>query len=126
MGSIMKIIFIAGPYFGDGDYGKIEENIRKAEEYQIRLADQGIGFFCPHNHTEHFERKAHADEAFCRALDMHMLTKVADALLVIPGWESSDGTRAEIEWATAHGLKIFYPESPDDLACVVAWIQTGK
>ena len=46
----MKIIFIAGPYFEDGNSSNIEENIREAEKYQIALANQGIGFFCAHNH----------------------------------------------------------------------------
>lgn len=53
----MKIIFIAGPYFSNGNLDKIEENIRCAESYQIALANHNIEFFCPHNHTEHFEKK---------------------------------------------------------------------
>jgi|GEM_PF-4299406 len=66
----MKVIFIAGPYFGNGDKSKIQDNIRHAEQYQIALANAGIGFFCPHNHTEHFEIKATANEDFYRTLDM--------------------------------------------------------
>lgn len=42
----MKIVFIAGPYFGNGDKSKIQENIRNAERFQIALANAGIGFFC--------------------------------------------------------------------------------
>ena len=121
MGNNMKIVFIAGPYFGDGDYKKIEENIRNAEKYQIQLANRGIGFFCPHNHTEHFEKKAKAEEKFYRELDMLILSKVADAVLAIPGWEKSNGARAEIKWATVNNLKIFYPKSPEDLSDIISW-----
>jgi len=117
----MKIVFIAGPYFGDGDFGKIERNIRKAEEYQVQLANNDIGFFCPHNHTEHFERKAKANEKFYRELDMLMLSIVADAVLAIPGWEISSGAKAEIEWAVANNLKVFYPKSPKDINEVIVW-----
>ncbi len=122
----MKIVFIAGSYFSDGDYEKIEENIRNAEKYLIQLANNGIGFFCPHTHTEHFERKAKAEEKFYRELDMSMLSKIADAVLAIPGWEKSNGAKAEIEWALANNLKVFYPKSPDDINEIIIWSQEDK
>ena len=53
----MKIVFVAGPYTGDGKVETIERNIREAEKYQIALAEKQIGFFCAHNHTEHFSTK---------------------------------------------------------------------
>jgi hypothetical protein len=117
----MKIVFIAGPYFGEGDKSKIQGNIRHAEQYQIALANLGIGFFCPYNHTEHFEVKATADENFYRELDMVYLQKVADAIVAIPGWENSAGARAEIEFAKQKGIPVFYPSSPDDLDLIIGW-----
>ena len=36
----MKIVFIAGPYTGDGTFEAIERNIREAEKYQIALANE--------------------------------------------------------------------------------------
>ena len=117
----MKIIFIAGPYFEDNDPSKIEKNIREAEKYQIALANAGIGFFCPHNHTEHFEKKAKAPEDFYRELDMIFLKKVADAIIVIPGWEDSSGSRNEVKWAKENNMKIFYPKSPKNLREVIKW-----
>ena len=116
----MKIIFIAGPYF-EGNSSKIEKNIREAEKYQITLANHGIGFFCPHNHTEHFEKKAKAPEDFYRKLDMVFLKKVADAILVIPGWEKSEGARAEVKWAKKNKMKMFFPKSPKNLREVIKW-----
>ena len=117
----MKIVFIAGPYFGNGDKSKIQDNIRHAEKYQIALANLGIGFFCPHNHTEHFEIKAKQTEDFYRELDSIFLKKVADAVMAIPGWETSTGSKAEIEFAKKNGLPIFYPKSPDDITEIVKW-----
>jgi len=117
----MKIIFIAGPYFGDGDREKIEGNIRNAEKYQIALANAKIGFFCSHNHTERFEVKATADADFYRAMDLVFLEKTADAMIAIPGWETSGGTRAEIEFAKSRRIPVFFPKSPEDLGEVIAW-----
>jgi len=87
----MKIVFIAGPYFGNGNKSRIKDNVRYAERFQIALADAGVGFFCPHKHTEHFEIKSKASEDFYRELDMIFLRKTADAIMAIPGWETSSG-----------------------------------
>ena len=111
----MKIVYIAGPYYGDGRRETIEKNIREAEKYQIALANHRIGFFCSHNHTEHFQEKAKAPEDFYYDLDFHILKNIADAILAIPGWENSKGARKEIDWAKENGLPIFYPKSPEDL-----------
>ena len=117
----MKIVFIAGPYFSDGNPEKIKENIRNAEKYQIALANKRIGFFCSHNHTKNFERKAKAPEEFYKELDLKILKRAADALIAIPGWENSDGARKEVVWAKENSLKIFYPKSVEDLDEVINW-----
>ncbi len=120
----MKIVFIAGPYFGDGTREVIQKNIREAEKYQIELANRKIGFFCAHNHTEHFEVKATAEEQFYYDLDFQFLTKAADAVLAIPGWEKSNGAKREVAWAREHNLPIFYPKSPRDLDELEHWVQS--
>lgn len=122
----MKIVFIAGPYTGDGTFDSIERNIRTAEKYQIALANCQIGFFCPHNHTEHFSgaKGATAPEQFYYDLDFAFLTRSTDAVLALPGWETSWGAKREIAWAREHGLKIFYPKDPTDIEDIVAWAKT--
>ncbi len=117
----MKIVFIAGAYFGDGKKETIERNIREAEKYQIALANRKIGFFCPHNHTEHFEHKAQTEEQFYYDLDFEFLKRMADAVLALPGWENSNGAKKEIAWAKEHNMTIFYPKSPEDMAEVERW-----
>ncbi len=116
-----RIIFIAGPYFGDGERKTIEKNIRTAEQYQIALANVGVPFFCAHNHTEHFEEKADAPEEFYTALDFEILKRACDGILVISGWETSRGTQAEVAWARETNFPIFFPKSPDDLGEVIAF-----
>lgn len=111
----MKIVFIAGPYFGKGNKEEIEKNIREAEKYQIVLANSGVAFFCSHNHTEHFEQKANASEDFYRKMDMEILKRACDAVLALPGWEKSEGASEEIKWAKENHIPIFFPKSEKDL-----------
>jgi hypothetical protein len=118
----MKIVYIAGPYIGDGTVKSIEINIREAEKYQIALANKQIGFFCAHNHTEHFGNKAEkASEKFYHELDMQFLKRVADAVLAVPNWKSSSGARKEVEWAQESNLPIFFPKSTDDIEEIIKW-----
>lgn len=108
---------------GDGKVETIERNIREAEKYAIALADRQVGFFCPHKHTEHFNggQKSTAPEQFYYDLDFYFLMHIADAVLVVPGWENSSGTKRELEWVKAKGLKTFYPKDPTDIGEVVKW-----
>jgi hypothetical protein len=122
----MKIIFIAGAYIGDGKTETIEHNIREAEKYAIALADKQVGFFCPHKHTEHFNSgyKSTAPEKFYYDLDFYFLTHIADAVLVVPGWENSNGTKRELEWVKEKGMKIFYPKNPTDIEEIIRWAKS--
>ena len=120
----MRIVYIAGPYFSDGDKSKIERNIRVAEKYQVALADAQVPFFCPHNHTEHFEEMSSAPQEFYRVLGLEILKRACDGLLAVPGWGESSGAREEVEWAKENNLRVFFPKSPDDLEEVMNWART--
>ena len=119
----MRIVFIAGPYTGDGTVASIERNIREAEKYQIALANREVGFFCAHNHTEHFSstKGALPPEQFYYDLDFQFLMRAADAILAMPTWEKSLGAKREVEWARGKGMKIFYPTDPTDIEDIVTW-----
>ena len=117
----LKIVFIAGPYFGNGDKEEIEKNILEAEKYQVALANAQVGFFCAHNHTEHFQEKARAPETFYYKLDFEFLKRSVDAILALPNWKESTGAKREIEWAINNNLPVFYPKSPDDLDEIIKW-----
>lgn len=118
----MKIVFIAGPYYGGGDLRNIDKNIREAESYAIALANRGVGFFGAHLHTARFELRTTAPEEYYKAIDMQMLQRACDAVLAMPEWEKSSGARAEVEWAKKNGKKIFYPKSVSDLEEIVKWV----
>lgn len=122
----MKIIFIAGPYNGDGTFESIERNIREAEKFQIALANNQVGFFCAHNHTAHFNsgKGATAPEEFYYNMDFQFLQRIADAVLAVPGWEKSYGARCEVEWAQKNNIPIFFPKSPSDINEIVQWAKS--
>ncbi len=123
----MKIVFIAGPYIGDGTRDCIEKNIRDAERYQIALANAQVGFFCAHNHTEHFSsgKGVNAPEQFYYDLDFEFLMRAADAVLAMPTWETSKGAIKEIAWAKEKGMKIFYPKDPSDIQEIIEWAEAS-
>lgn len=52
---------------------------------------------------------------------MLFLKRVADAVLALPDWKNSKGARAEIKWAKKNKIKIFFPNSPDDLDNIIKW-----
>jgi nucleoside 2-deoxyribosyltransferase len=120
----MKLVFIAGPLTTGWD-GKgteiIENNIRKAEVFQVALCNLGIGVFCPHSHTSlHHTKGSVASETFYYDLDLEFLSR-CDALLALPDWQQSRGARKEVEWAIANQKPVFYPSSVDDLNEIVVW-----
>ena len=103
----MKILYIAGPYMGP-TYRHIEANIMDARLAAIELAEAGIGFFCPHLNSAHFEQwTPDVPESFWKTLDMQML-KHCDAILMLPRWDKSSGARAEKVEAERLGLPVFY------------------
>jgi len=116
----MKFVYIAGPYSAKSDdwrsYFEIDANIRAAEEVAAELANAGVGFFCPHTHSAHFEVFARGTYAkFWYELDMRFL-EACDAILMLPRWIDSVGSKAEYEQAIKLRMPIFF--SPAE---AIAW-----
>lgn len=112
----MRFVYIAGPYtsltrnrgLGADAYHDIERNIAKAREAAAWLANHGIGFFCPHLNSDHFEvitPDVPAD--YWYEMDLQFL-KACDAILLLPGWEDSKGSCAERDLAVERGMRLFY------------------
>lgn len=108
-----KYVYIAGPYRGRGGahdytaYFEIDQHINAALEAAAQLAVAGVGYFCPHQHSAHFEViTPSVPPEYWYELDMFFLEK-CDALYLLPGWEDSSGSRAEYERAREIGMPIF-------------------
>ena len=117
----MKIVYIAGPYMGKTHdsyaYHEIERNIAAAREAAAALIREGYGFFCPHLNSAHFEVITPEVEAdFWRDKDMRFL-EVADAMLLLEGWEHSQGAKRERIAGLDSGIPVYYsvPELVADM-----------
>ncbi len=131
----MKIIYIAGPYRAPTAW-RIAENVRAAERVGLEVARAGAMPLIPHANTAHFQGEGPVNGPHdfgdgigrlckhCGAMPgeapvchMHSadgfwldgtleLMRRCDAVLLVPGWESSSGTRAEIEEALALKMQV--------------------
>jgi hypothetical protein len=126
----MKLVYIAGPYMGKArhhdsrDYFEIDHNISIAKFYAAKLANEGIGFFCPHTHSEHFEVITPAvPPSFWYALDNELL-KSCQAILLLPGFEDSKGSMAELSLAETLGLEVFVADEDPELLDLTHWAKS--
>lgn len=102
----MKFVYIAGPYRG-GTRQEIDGHIYMAARALRRLARLGIGAFCPHLNSAHFEYyTADVPASYWLDLDLHFL-EACDAILLLTGWRSSGGTIAERVRAIEMRIPIF-------------------
>lgn len=119
-----KIIFVAGPVRGDGTREAKEKNIEIAKKYIQILINNNIPYYSPHLNIDQ-EILSLGDEASQFAWDMNAEFLLrSDALAVLPGWESSSGTKMEIENATKKSLPIFYLEKEGVVQEILAWLKS--
>jgi len=100
----MNVIFICGPYRADTEAG-ILENISRAEAWARRFWADGAAVICPHKNSS-MMGGAIPEENFLNGY-LEILGR-CDTLFVMPGWEKSEGARAEIKEARRLGLEIIY------------------
>lgn len=104
----MKRVYVAGAFraWPDPQNQWVQhQNIERANAVNLDVWQAGAAGFCPHKNTEHFEG-ALPGETFLRG-DLVWLA-VADAMVVVPGWEQSLGTIAEIRFARERGIPVFF------------------
>jgi hypothetical protein len=102
---------IIGKYYveknGKPNYNAIEKNILLAEEYAIKLWNEGFGVITPHLNTRHFEVKTKVPEDVFKKFDSKLMP-LAKFVFVLPNWKKSEGTKREIKNATSLKIPIFY------------------
>lgn len=105
----MKVVYIAGKYRGPNAWA-VEQNIRAAEEVAARVAAMGLMPMVVHPMTR-FIGGANADENFWVDGTKEIMRR-CDAVVLVPGWGTSAGTRGEIEEAERLGVPVFGLRAP--------------
>lgn len=109
----MRLCYLAGPYRSkDGVIG-IRRNIWCAEEVAIQLWQTGLAVISPHKNTALLDGSA-PDDVWLKG-DLEMIRR-CDFIVVLPGWEKSEGTNAEIDFAHEHKIPVYYwPADKDEI-----------
>lgn len=106
----MKIAYTAGPYRAPHIWGVVQ-NIRAAEAVAVELWRMGIAALCPHKNTALLDGATggagFGDAAVWLEGDLEMLRR-CDLIVMVPGWEQSQGAKAEREEAKARGIPVMY------------------
>jgi hypothetical protein len=106
--SPFDLVFISGPYRAEKPEDVLY-NVRVATSAGSALLKAGYSVICPHSMTHEWDIKYDIpDDVFLRN-GIVQLSK-CDAMLVLPGWENSEGTKAEIAFANNYknNIPVFY------------------
>lgn len=105
----MRRAYIAGPYSG-ADIIIILGNIRQGINKAAQLMREGYAVFCPFLDflIALMPGKQISKEAY--QSNSMAWVECCDVMYVLPGWESSNGTKREIARAQELGIPIFYEQ----------------
>lgn len=119
----MKIIFIAGPFRGDGSLEVKNKNIEIARKFVQLFIDNKIPYYSPHLNIDQ-EIISLGEDANKISWDLNgeFLLR-SDALAVLPRWETSSGTKMEIEKATNRQIPIFYLSEEGAIQKIIDWLK---
>lgn len=101
-------VYVAGPYSG-GNVLSVLQNIGRGQKVCAELFIRGFAPFCTW-HDKSFvvdypNVNFTVEDFYGYSIEW---LKVSDVMLVIDGWENSQGTIAEIKLAEELGIPIFY------------------
>lgn len=99
----MRVVYVAGKFTGKNSW-EIHRNVFHAESLGMAVAEAGAMPLIPHKNTSNFFGTM--TEEFWYEGTMELLRR-CDAMILVPGWETSKGTRDEVEWARKGGMRVF-------------------
>jgi len=107
-----ELIFISSPYTHE-DKSVVEDRLIKVSNFAAKIVSEGKVVISPivYGHTLLTFHKMPSDWEFWQNYCETLITK-SDKMIVLmlDGWEESDGVKGEIEFATELGLPIEYIE----------------
>jgi len=106
------IVYVAGPYRARNKWFKqlqVIRNIWRAREVAKMLWHQGHTALCPHSNSGLFSGDVAPDHVF---IDGYLeLLELCDAMVLLPGWQQSDGVWQELSHARKHGIAVYTLEN---------------
>ena len=96
------VVYIAGPYRGRTPY-QVEKNIARAKKAALKVWKAGHIALCPHMNTANFDGELPDEVWMDGALELMLR---CDVVLVLKGWDSSKGSRAEVTEAMSRGMLV--------------------
>jgi hypothetical protein len=137
----MKVVYIAGKFRANTSWG-VEQNVRKAEDWGLKVAALGLVPLIPHSMFRYYDGQQTANYWLQATLE---LMRRCDAILLTPGWGSSEGSLGEKAEAERLKMPVFETSPPgwDALAefadralaggypamirgCVLQWTRPGQ
>jgi hypothetical protein len=95
------LVYLCGPYSG-----QTEKNIFQARETAKQIWEAGFTAVTPHLNTYNFHLDCKCTYQDYIEGDLEILSR-CDYLLLLPGWEHSQGAKIELEKAKQMGMPIF-------------------
>ncbi len=99
----MKVVYVAGPYSAPNSWER-EQHIRKAEQLSLQLIDAGAAPICVHTMARFWFGRVPEERAIAWGI---ALLRPSDAVVLVEGWQQSNGTLAEIGEAYKHGIPVY-------------------
>jgi len=99
----VKVIFVAGPRRARTIFGLIY-NIWKARRVAKRLWEDGWVVICPHLNTATLKDGERYFRGYCE------IVKRSDALYLLKGWQSSEGSCVEYRVAIENKLEVIFED----------------
>lgn len=102
----MKRVYVAGAYNANNIIDCLK-NIGRGQYYSARIFMMGAAPFCPWHDKEYVIQNWSDDFTVKQFYDYSIAwLKVSDVVFLVPGWENSKGTLAEIEIAKQMNIPI--------------------
>ena len=108
----MKVIYVAGPYRAK-DGKSVLDNILNAKSVARKLWTKGWSVICPHANTAFMDGPDMGHDIFILG-DLELVNR-SDAMIMLTGWEQSEGAQMEYSRAVELGMPIYLTieEVPD-------------
>jgi len=116
----MKVVYVAGPYRARAE-NDVLRNILRSRQVALWIWRHGGVAISPHLNTA-FMGGAALDETWLKG-DLEIMRR-CDGVVILPGWQSSEGTKAELAEARKIGLPVFFWR-PHSRRLLEQWLREG-